>query len=121
MHIIWYTIRGSHALKLERNGGSTVAKKYKPETIADQLKKAIRESGLTSYALGKAADVGQPVIDRFLSGERDIRMATAAKLAFSLGCELSIPDELELLKYPTGKIIATKCERIVHTKCERIR
>jgi hypothetical protein len=37
------------------------------------------------------AGVRQQVIDRFVSGERDIRLVTAAKLAGVLGLELSAP------------------------------
>ena len=59
------------------------------KTIVEQLRQAIKASGLTSYALGKSAGVGRPIIDQFMSGERDVRMATAAKLAKVLGLELT--------------------------------
>lgn len=66
----------------------------KPQTIDDALKAAIRKSGLTHYALGKAASVDPSVIDRFMvepgAGERggDLRLSTAARLASALGLEL---------------------------------
>lgn len=60
----------------------------RPETIVDQLRAAIRASGLTSYRLGKEAKVGQPIIDRFLNGERMPRLDTAARLAAVLRLEL---------------------------------
>jgi transcriptional regulator with XRE-family HTH domain len=67
------------------------AKKQKspaPAGIDEQLKAAIRESGLTHYRIGKDSGVASPIIDRFMSGERDLRLATAAKLAETLGLEL---------------------------------
>ncbi len=52
------------------------------------LKQAITDSGLTHYAIGKAADVDIGSIDRFMSGERDLRLVTASKIAEALGYEL---------------------------------
>lgn len=67
----------------------------KPKPIDEALKAAIRKSGLTHYALGKLAGVDPSVIDRFMrdpgAGERggDLRLSTAARLAASLGLELT--------------------------------
>ena len=66
----------------------------KTTSIDDVLKAEIRKSGLTHYALGKAAGVSPSVIDRFMldpgAGERggDLRLSTAARLAAALGLEL---------------------------------
>jgi len=57
--------------------------------LSEDLKKAITDSGLTHYAIAKAAAVGQPIIDRFMSGERDMRVATAAKICQVLGYGLA--------------------------------
>jgi plasmid maintenance system antidote protein VapI len=57
-------------------------------TIADQLRQAIQASGQSQYALAKAVGVHQSVISRFLAGQRDVTLATAAKLAEHLGLEL---------------------------------
>lgn len=54
-------------------------------SVAIDLRRAIIVSGLTHYAIGKAAGVAPAVIDRFVSGERDLRMATASKIADALG------------------------------------
>lgn len=56
--------------------------------IDDALKTAIRSSRLTHYALARLAEVTPGQIDRFMSGERDLRLGTAAKLAAALGLEL---------------------------------
>ena len=59
-----------------------------PSPLSEALKRAIKESGLTVYQIAKEAHVSQIIISRFLSGERDIRMATADKLANALGLKL---------------------------------
>jgi len=66
-----------------------MAKAKKPPTIDEQLREAIENSGQTRYAIAKAAGVAQPIVDRFVSGERDLRLATAAKLAQALGLTLT--------------------------------
>ena len=65
----------------------------KPASIEAALRKAIKGSGLTHYAIGKAADVAPAVIDRFILPAEDprhrgITLATAARIAAALGLEL---------------------------------
>jgi transcriptional regulator with XRE-family HTH domain len=60
----------------------------KRETLPERLRAAIRKSGKTVYRVGVESGVSHPVILRFLSGERDIRLETAEKLAASLGLAL---------------------------------
>jgi len=57
--------------------------------IQEALRRAIAKSGKTHYRLGKDAELAPEVIDRFVTGERDIRLATAAKLADALGLQLT--------------------------------
>jgi transcriptional regulator with XRE-family HTH domain len=59
-----------------------------PSSLSEALKRAIRESDKTEYQLAKDAEVSQIIVSRFLTGERDIRMATADKLAKVLGLKL---------------------------------
>lgn len=59
-----------------------------PDSISEALKSAVRGSDMTVYEIAKRARISQIVISRFLSGERDIRMATADKLAEVLGLRL---------------------------------
>lgn len=65
------------------------ARRKKPVTIEDQLRKAIKASGLTTYALAKASGVTHQQIGRFLSEEREPGLKTAAKLATALGLQLA--------------------------------
>ena len=57
--------------------------------LSQALRDALRTSDKTIYQIAQTAGVSQIVISRFLSGERDIRMATADKLAEALGLKLN--------------------------------
>jgi ribosome-binding protein aMBF1 (putative translation factor) len=59
-----------------------------PGSLSEDLRLAIRNSGKSVYQIAKEANVSQIVISRFLSGERDIRMETADKLADALALKL---------------------------------
>lgn len=64
------------------------AQSSSPSSLSETLKQAIRNSEQSEYQIAKLAGVSQIVITRFLAGERDIRMATADKLAEALGLKL---------------------------------
>jgi len=58
--------------------------------IQDQLRQAIAKSGRTHYRLAQDIDgITADQIDRFASGERDLRLATAALVAAALGLQLA--------------------------------
>ena len=64
--------------------------------ITTALRKAITNSGMTHYAIGKQAGVNPSMIDRFMlpaddPRHRDIRMETAEKLAAVLDMILVPP------------------------------
>ena len=59
-----------------------------PDPLSETLKNAIQQSEMSVYQIAKKSRVSQIIISRFLSGERDIRMATADKLANALGLKL---------------------------------
>ena len=58
------------------------------DPLSQALKQAIRESEMSEYQIAKRAGISQIMVSRFLSGERDIRLATADKLAHALGLKL---------------------------------
>jgi plasmid maintenance system antidote protein VapI len=60
----------------------------KRRPLQDVLKEGIHRSGKTLYRLARESGVSQPIIYRFVSGERDIRLETADKLAAALGLKL---------------------------------
>lgn len=55
--------------------------------VADALRQAIRESGLSANRLASLTGVPQTTISRFLRGE-DMSIHRAAKIARHLGLEL---------------------------------
>ena len=56
--------------------------------VSEALRTAIVDSGRTYYDLGKESGVQQNMIGRFVRGERDLRMASADKLATVLKLKL---------------------------------
>jgi plasmid maintenance system antidote protein VapI len=56
--------------------------------MAEILKQAIEASGETVAAISRGCGVAQPVLHRFVTGERDLTLRTATKLAAYLGLEL---------------------------------
>lgn len=58
--------------------------------LVEQLRRAISNSGESYYALAKRSGVDAVVISRFVAGERDLRLETAAKLADAMGLVLQV-------------------------------
>ena len=58
------------------------------KNIVDQLRRAMRDSGETEYAIAKASGVSQSIVNRFVSGERGISLETASKLCAYLKLDL---------------------------------
>ena len=57
--------------------------------ISEALRRAIQSSPKSVYQICKETGISQIVVSRFLSGERDIRLATADRLAKALGIEVA--------------------------------
>lgn len=57
--------------------------------IAEALKTALQASPQSIYKICQEAGISQIVVSRFLSGERDIRLATADRLAKVLGLSVA--------------------------------
>ena len=65
-----------------------LARRPIPRSLSASLKKAMKRSAKSSYQLAKEAGVSPIMLSRFLSGKRDIRLATADRLAHVLGLKL---------------------------------
>ena len=52
------------------------------------LRDALKDSGLSTYQLGKLTGVSKAVIYRFISGQRSITLPTASKIAEAMELEL---------------------------------
>ncbi|MGA2255045.1 MAG: helix-turn-helix transcriptional regulator [Thermoguttaceae bacterium] len=60
------------------------------ETLAMQLREMIANSGMTVNGLAVAVGIPQPVLQRFVSGERDdLHLSTADKLCAHFGVRLT--------------------------------
>lgn len=56
--------------------------------LTDQLREAIKTADRTPSDIAKDAKISKGMIYRFVSGERDLRLAAASKIAATLGLEL---------------------------------
>jgi plasmid maintenance system antidote protein VapI len=64
------------------------AKNAKRETVTDQIRRHVRECGLTCYALSKLAAIDEATLSRFLSGERGISAKALDRLGAVLNFEV---------------------------------
>lgn len=61
-------------------------------SLADQLRKAVTDSGLSVYRIAKDSGVSQAVLQRFITGDRkNIRIDTADKVATFFQMRLTPP------------------------------
>ena len=63
-------------------------KKKQEATLVVQLREAIQASGRSLWDIGRAADIQPSQLSRFLRGERDLTLGTAARLFEVLDLEL---------------------------------
>ncbi len=56
--------------------------------LADELRRAIRESGLSFNALATDTGVDKTIVGRFMAQKRTMTVETAGKLAKALGLRL---------------------------------
>src|SRR3954453_23925447 len=57
-------------------------------SLSNRLREIIRARGMTAYGLAKDADIDPGVVQRFVTGRRDVRLETADKIASALGLRL---------------------------------
>jgi len=56
--------------------------------LEQQLRQAIRDSGMSRYRLARLTGISDGVLANFYTGKRSLTLRTAAKLATALGLEL---------------------------------
>lgn len=61
--------------------------------LEEQLREALRKTGLSHHELGRRSGVSQPILSRFLSGERSLTLPIAAKVCRALGLRLCPVEE----------------------------
>lgn len=59
--------------------------------LQDQLRQAIEDSGLTLYRIAKGSGIAYQVLHRFASGQRDLTLETASRLADYFSMRLTRP------------------------------
>ena len=62
--------------------------KADPNDLGTRLREIIRGRGLTAYAVGRDAGIDPGMVQRFLTGQRDLRLGSAAKICATLGLRL---------------------------------
>ena len=66
------------------------------ETLADQLRQAVNQCEWSLNSIAREADIPQPVLYRFVNGQRDaIRLDTADKLCQLFAMRLTKPKKLQ--------------------------
>jgi len=60
-------------------------------SLTDQLRRVVQVSGLTLYRISKDSGVPYAMLFRFAQDEKDIRLATADRLASYFGVQLTKP------------------------------
>ena len=73
-----------------------MSKKARQVDLAGDLRAAIAESGVNRYQLARRTGISYSIIHGFVSGERDVTLATASRLVEAVGAE-------SLLKVGTAK------------------
>ena len=65
--------------------------RQKKTTLAEQLRAALADSGLSHYRIAKETGVSQPIITRFVNGTRGLSLETADRLAAYFGMRFTPP------------------------------
>lgn len=63
----------------------------KRTTLADQIRRAIDDSGMSRYAICKATGIDQAALSRFMSGKVGLMLASLESLAGLLELEIKSP------------------------------
>lgn len=63
-------------------------KRKKKTDLAATLRRAIRDSGMTPYAVSRDAGVDRSILVRFVNGDRGLTLTTASRLCDVLDLDL---------------------------------
>ena len=58
--------------------------------MSDQVRQAIRNCGMTQYAIAKATGITKGALSRFMAGERDMNLRTLQRIAPAIGVSLTV-------------------------------
>ncbi len=71
--------------------------------LEEQLRAALRATGLSHHELARRSGVSQPVLSRFLRGERSLTLPVAGKLCAMLGLRLTADDKAPDARPPASE------------------
>jgi len=77
-------------------------------SFTDSLRRAILDSDLTRYRMSKLTGISQPILSRFVSGERGIRLPKLDTLAVLLGLQVTVTKPPTPAATPAATATATK-------------
>ena len=58
--------------------------------MSDQVRRAIRNCGLTQYEIAKRTGMTQGALSRFMAGDRDMTLRTLDRIAVTIGVKLTV-------------------------------
>ena len=67
-----------------------MANEERQDGLADQLRAAIAESGLTRAEIARRTGLSYSIVHAFVAGPRDITVGTATRLCEALGLEVRL-------------------------------
>jgi transcriptional regulator with XRE-family HTH domain len=59
-------------------------------SIANELRRAIKRSGMTRYRVAQLSGISEAVLSRFVNGQTDLTMENADKLCAALGLRVAL-------------------------------
>jgi ribosome-binding protein aMBF1 (putative translation factor) len=61
--------------------------------IAEQLREAIEQSGMSRYRISQLSGISEAVLSRFASGQTDLTLSNTDKLCAALGLKVVLKPE----------------------------
>jgi transcriptional regulator with XRE-family HTH domain len=71
--------------------------------LEEQLRQAIKKTGLSLHEIGRRAGVAAPIVSRFMRADRSLTLPIASRLCQALGLRLTEAAEAPAPKKGRGK------------------
>jgi hypothetical protein len=98
------------------SGTSTSYAEGMSELFTEQLRRAIRESGMSRYAIWKGSGVDQATLSKFMSGRHGLSLESVEKLVEVLGLTLTTQKKRRDPCALPAKVTARAAKRDAQTK-----
>ncbi|WP_041257705.1 helix-turn-helix domain-containing protein [Fibrella aestuarina] len=60
------------------------------QVVAEALREALKDSGLTQKEVGSKLNVGEPTVSKYLSGNQNLTLETIDEIAKALGLKVKV-------------------------------